>query len=125
MFGYVMTLLRQTGQIERFVRQARLLKLPPNCTTTTTGSSSFKPIQYENIFTAFLLLAAGGLVAALSVYVERSSFFNATDGDGGDKDNSGGRSNGRWKFLKLTRSRYVGHRHPSSAETIRVESPNI
>ena len=89
LFNYAINNIRQTGQVDRITKSAQLLKPPPSC-TVLGGTSSFKPIQYENIFTAFLLLGAGILVAALSLYIERVSFQDYLMAQGG----------GRWNIFK-------------------------
>ena len=66
LFSYELNQLKETGVIGKIIGNYIDEDTPVFCET-----SSFKPIEYENIFTAFVLLVVGAILAIMAVVFER------------------------------------------------------
>ena len=69
LFNFYLTDMRQSGLVQRIINRYLQEKNPPDC-STVSGSSSYKPIEWENIFSAFVMLGGGVLWAGLALYAE-------------------------------------------------------
>ena len=63
--------MKESGLLDRMLDRARDRTDPCGASNGGANSDGYTEIGYENIFTAFVVLAAGGAVAVAVLAVER------------------------------------------------------
>ena len=69
LFNYYLIDMRESGLVQRIINKYQHEKRPPKCSVASVASS-YKPIEWQNIFTAFFMLGLGILLAAMTLCLE-------------------------------------------------------